>query len=105
MSGPRLTDELATRVLCWRPAPDRYLTSGRRWIARSRFQPLTDIRDAYRLLDAVKSDYSLLTIRGNNVDVEIGLGERVGRAAGENKARTITLAIARLLGIEAEANG
>ena len=84
----------------WRAAPDRYLKSGRSWIPRSRFQPLKDIRDALRVLDAVTSDYSLVATPGGVFTVEVRLGGRVGKAFGGPKARAISLAVARAMALD-----
>jgi hypothetical protein len=100
----RLADELILRTLCWRPAPDRYLTSSRGWISRSKFRPLANVRDALRLVDAVTRDYSLVATTGRPFMAQIRVAGRTGTAAGEPKARTICLALAEALGIEAEAN-
>jgi hypothetical protein len=101
----RLADELVARTLGWRPAPDRYVKPGRGWIPRSKFRPLIDVRDALRLLDAVTREYSLVSTSGGAFTVQVRLASRTGKAAGEPKARTICLALAKALGLEAEANG
>jgi hypothetical protein len=99
LTDEHLTDELA-RFLGWRPFPDRFLTEGRCWISRSRFQPLASIHDAFRLLENVTQDYSIKKSRTEGFSVEVRLSGRVGRAAGEPKARMITLAIARALKLD-----
>ena len=71
MTEQRLTDELARSVLGWRPAPDRYLKPDRGWVPRSKFRPLTDIRDAFRLLDQLTGDYSLAAVPGQGFTVEV----------------------------------
>ncbi|MGA2713570.1 MAG: hypothetical protein ABSG41_10735 [Bryobacteraceae bacterium] len=105
MTDERLADELVRRALGWRPAPDRYVKPGRSWIPRSKFRPLADVRDAFRLLDAVTADYALVTTPGGTFTAQVRLAGRTGQAAGEPKARTICLALAQALGLEAEANG
>ena len=104
MTDERLADELVRRALGWRPAPDRYVKPGRSWIPRSRFRPFDDVRDALRLLDAVTTDYSLIAVPGGVFTAHIRLAGRTGKAAGEPKARTICLALADVLGIEAGTN-
>jgi hypothetical protein len=101
-SAARLTDELATRVMRWKAFPKRFITSGQDWISRSQFQPLNDIKDASRLLAAVTDDYSLLSAHRGPFIAEVRLRGRIGRATGRAKARTITLAVARLIGLETE---
>jgi hypothetical protein len=96
----RLTDQLAARALGWRVAPDRYIQSGRSWTPRSKFRPLRDLKDAFRLLDAVSKDYSLGDAPGRTFTARVRVAGRVGKATGEPKARTISLAIAEALGID-----
>lgn len=100
MTEQRLTDELARIVLGWRPAPDRYLKAGRGWTPRSRFRPLSDIRDAFRLLDVTTDDYALTSTPGQRFKAEVRRGARTGQATGDSKPRTISLAIAQLVGVE-----
>jgi len=100
MSHRRLTDELAVRALQWRKSPGRYLTSGRSWIPESRFRPFFDIRDAFRLLEAVTGNFSLLSSSGNGFTAEVRVCGQVGRAKGDLKAKAISLAVARALGIQ-----
>ena len=99
-SDARLTDELATEVMHWKPFPRRYMTSGKDWISRSQVQPLRDIKDAFRLLAAVTDDFTLLSVHRGPFVAEVRLRGRIGRAVGKIKARTLTLAIARLVGLE-----
>jgi hypothetical protein len=95
-----LTDELAARCLRWRLAPGRYLKPERGWTSRSKFRPLVDIRDAFRLLDAVADDYSLLSKPGGVFTATVRVAGRIGKAAGEPKARAISLAVARAMGMD-----
>jgi hypothetical protein len=100
VTNDQLTAILAERVMRWRATPDRFIKSGRIWIPRWRFQPLVELADAFRLLDQAARRYSL-TRDGHGVfcaSVEIG-GSR-GKASGEPKARTVTIAVARALGLE-----
>jgi hypothetical protein len=94
-----LTDELAARVLGWQLAPGRYIKPGRSWIPRWRFQPLTNIGDAFQLLDAAAISYRLEAEEGT-LTAEIRTDSRNGRASGQCKARTITMALVHALGIE-----
>jgi hypothetical protein len=96
-----LTDELAARVFGWRLAPGRYIKAGRSWIPRSRFQPLADLKDAFRLLDAASKDYCLLAKPDGFFTAEIKMGGRIGKASGKSPSRTITFAVALALGIDA----
>ena len=102
MTDERLTDELAARVLGWRLAPGRYIKSGRGWTPRSKFRPLVDLKDAFRLLDRVSNDYSLLARPGGVFTARVRLDGRAGKATGEPKARAISLAVARALGLEVD---
>jgi hypothetical protein len=94
-----LLDQLVERVFGWRAAPDRFMTGGRTWIRRSRFRPFIDIRDAFRLADALTKQYSLTALGTGIFIAEVPLPERVGRASARNKARAISLAIADALGL------
>jgi hypothetical protein len=94
-----MTDKLVARVFGWRPAPDRYLTGERTWIPRSRFRPFNDIRGALRLAEKLTRQYSL-TADSTGFTAEIRYQERVGRATEKQKARAITLAVARVLDID-----
>lgn len=102
MNDERLTDELAVRVMRWRPAPDRFVKSGRSWIPRWRFQPLADLVDAFQLLDHAALNYTL-TRDCHMFTAHVRVGASRGTASGELKARTITLAVARALGIDVKA--
>ncbi len=96
----RLTDELASRVMGWRVAPGRFLKAGRSWIPTWRFAPLSRLDDAFQLLDRSESTYKLERTHADAFSVEVRFGGRIGKASGEPKARAITLAIARALGLE-----
>lgn len=94
-----LTATLVVQVLGWKVAPDRFIKSGRKWMPRWRFAPFSRLEDAFQLLDQAASQYRLEgTQEGFNAEVRVG--ERTGRASGEQKARTITLAVARGIGLE-----
>jgi len=95
-----LTDILAERVMGWKVGPDRFIKSGRAWLPKWRFSPLSRLDDAFELLDRSGSTYRLERIGGRAFTVEVQLGGRVGRASGELKARAITLAVVRLLGLD-----
>jgi len=93
-----LADALVQRILGWRPAPDRYIKSGRSWIPRSRFRPLADVRDALRLADTLTKNYSLSATLGG-FTAEVRHASRVGRATASNQARAVSLAVAKVIGI------
>jgi len=101
MTDERLKEELARRLLGWRASPDRFLKCGRSWIPRWRFNPLTNLDDAFLLLDRIDGCYRLTVDPNGIFTAEVRLGNRIGRASGDQKARTIALAVARGLGIEA----
>lgn len=104
MSDERLTSELAVLAMHWRLAPGRYLKPDRGWTSRSSFRPLIDVNDAFRVLDAVTDDYSILGTPGGRFAVCVRAAGRTGQVVGECKARTICLAIAQALGIDVEAS-
>jgi len=58
------------------------------------------LEDAFRLLDRAGGTY-LVSVGPDGVfSVEVRIGEGIGRASGEPKARSITVAISRALGLE-----
>lgn len=101
MIDERLTDALACRVMGWRVAPDRFVKSGRSWIPRWKFRPLAELADAFHLLDQA-ADYYTLTFSGSSFAAEVQIESRRGKAVGEQKARTISIAVARALRLEVD---
>jgi len=100
VTNDQLTAILAERVMGWRAAPDRFIKPGRSWTPRSRFKPFVRLEDAFLLLDR-GGCACLLSITSNGVfTAEVHVGGRTGKASGEPKARAITVAICRALGIE-----
>ena len=98
MTDERLTDELAARVMGWKPAPDRFVKTGRGWIPRWRFQPLTSFDHALQLLD--RSDrYTITKNADASLTAEVQIKGRTGKASNELKSRAIAVAVARTLGI------
>jgi hypothetical protein len=95
----RLADKLAERIFAWRPAPDRYLKPEGGWVARSRFRPFDDVRDALRLAGKLTRRYSLRSTP-DGFTVEVNHGGRVGRATDKSQARAITLAVADAIGVD-----
>ena len=113
MSGPlsdipagldelRLTNEFATDVLRWKAGPGRFNRGERRWIARSRFKPFSDVKDALRVLDALTDDYSVTAFPGGGFVAAVRIKGIVGNARGGAMAKTISVAVARALGITGE---
>jgi hypothetical protein len=102
ISEEALTDALAERVMGWKATPDRFIKSGRSWLPKWRFAPLSRLDDAFQLLDRSGSTYKLECGDGDLFRVEVRSGGRVGKASGDPKARAITLAVARSIGLEAD---
>jgi hypothetical protein len=100
MTEEALTAALAERVMGWKATPDRFIKSGRSWLPKWRFAPLTRLDDAFLLLDRAASHYRLVTVEGGTFTAEVQVGARTGKASGEPKARAITIAVARALGVE-----
>jgi hypothetical protein len=95
----QLPAALAQRVLGWTVAPERFLTGQRGWIPRWHFQPLKRVEDAFKLLDVAATGFTL-TLSGDHIfRARVQVGSRTGRATGKSKATTITVAIARALGL------
>jgi hypothetical protein len=99
MTDARLTDELALRIMGWKAARDRFVKAERSWIPKWRFRPLVQLDDAFQLLDRAAHRYTL-TRDGRTFTAEIETKSGRGIAVGELQARTISLAIARGLGLE-----
>jgi hypothetical protein len=100
MNEERLVERLAVQVMGWRKAPGRYLKAGRTWIPSWRFAPLTTLEDAFKLLAASDSTYTLRAGTESVFEAEVHVRGCVGKAFGEPKARTITLALVRALGLD-----
>jgi hypothetical protein len=101
MTTASLTFLLAERVMGWRYAPDRFLLGNRQWIRLSQFQPLAEIQDAFRVLEKVATSFSLIKSGQGQFTASVWVGDRTGCASGKPEAATITLAVARAIGINA----
>jgi hypothetical protein len=99
MTGEALTSLLAERVMGWRYTPGRFIKSGRAWIPSWRFSPLTSLEDAFLLLDTAAGAYTLVAQGAGAFQARVRVGLCTGRASDTSKARTITIALARALGI------
>jgi len=97
----RLAEELAALVLGWKSAPGRFLKTGRSWIPHWRFQPFMELGDAFQLLDQAGCQYTL-RYNGRTFTAEVRTPTGRGIASGEQKARTISLAVARALGVRVD---
>ena len=102
MHDGRLTDELARCVMGWRALPERFLIGGRRWIPRWRFQPLTNLADAFRLLEKAATSYTLTATPDATFTAHICVADRTGSASGKSPAATITVAIAKAIGLRVD---
>lgn len=96
----QLTDELARLVMSWGVHPDRYVKSGRAWSPKWRFRPLVELADALQLLNQAANRYSLTKDRHGIFSASVQIAGGWGKATGELQARTITIAVARALGLE-----
>lgn len=84
----------------WKVGPDRFVQSGRQWLPKWRFSPLTRLDDAFELLDRSAAVYTLNQSSNGVFAAEVHLTGRVGTACGPVKARAIALAVARALELE-----
>ena len=100
MAPDQLTAILAERVMLWGVAPGRFLLGARRWLPRWRFQPLVSLEDAFRLLDKIATDYTLTATADNTFTAVVYVADRIGSASGKSKATTITVVIARAIGLD-----
>ncbi len=101
MTSDQLTAILVERVLGWKTCPDRFVKTERSWTPRSRFRPFDRLEDAFLLLDTARAVYNLSGSAGV-FTARVRIGRGVGKASGEPKARTITLALSQALGIGAD---
>jgi hypothetical protein len=70
-------------------------------LPRLRFQPAEKIEDAFRLLEALDpEEYDMAGRRADNFCVWIRLENGVGEASDKSKARAITYAVARAIGVD-----
>lgn len=102
MTDEALTVALAEQILGWKAAPDRFIKSGRKWLPRWRFAPLMRLDDAFELLGASNSSYKLTHTPDGDFSAEVKIGGRTGKASGQPNARTITVALARAIGLEVQ---
>jgi len=103
MTSVTLTNLVAERVMGWSVGPDRFMMGNRRWIPAWRFQPTERIEDAFRVLDAADPDeYRIDSCRGGSFTVKVRIAGGVGEASEMEKARAITHAVARAIGLEPE---
>jgi hypothetical protein len=99
MTAEQLTAILAERVMGWRVAPDRFMTAGRGWLPRWRFQPFAKLDDAFRLLDTAGAKYVLEADSNGRFTARVSIGDRTGAASGPSKSATITKAVAEAIGV------
>jgi hypothetical protein len=97
----RLTVLLAEHAMGWRSGPDRFLTGGRNWTPRWRFNPLRDLDSAFSLLTQAVTGYSI-HCSGEEFRVSVSAGVRLGEAVGNSLPRTISLAVAQALNLEVD---
>ena len=103
MTNDRLTSILAERVMGWRVTGGRFLMGARRWAPRWRFQPVKKIADAMRLLEKAAPETCAMDCDKNGtVHVQVRLAGKTGEAHEKSKARAISYAIARALGLEVD---
>lgn len=101
MTHDRLTAVLAGRVMGWTVGPDRFMMDGRRWLPRWRFQPVTRVADAYRLLEqAAPREYTIRAAENSGFRAKVCIDGVNGEACETSQATAITFAVARALGID-----
>ncbi len=101
MTTTELTALLAQRVMRWTVHLGRYQMENRRWAPAWRFQPTKRLEDAFRLLDAADpEEFTINFHRGGAVTVRVQIRGTMGHASDTSKARAITYAVARAIGLE-----
>jgi hypothetical protein len=84
----------------WGVGPERFLLGKRQWIRRSQFQPMDRIQDAFRVLRKAATGYLLAKTPDGVFTATVQVGDRAGEASGRAEAATISLAIARAIGVD-----
>jgi hypothetical protein len=103
MNAEHLTTTLAKLVMGWRVVADRFLMGNRQWMPRWRFQPVKRIADAVRLLEKAAPESCVMDCDENGMfHVRVRLAGKTGEAHEKSKARAISYAIARALGLEVD---
>lgn len=88
-----VVDELIKNALGWTCQADRFYTSRTEYILRKRFRPLTDLNDAFRLLESIRpTSYMIVQPPGGRPKVSISTGPMQGSLA---TAPTVPEAIVR----------
>lgn len=86
-------DQLISSSLGWTCQADRFYYSRTEYILRKRFRPLTDLNDAFRLLESIKpTSYMIVQPPGGRPKVSISTGPMQGALA---TAATVPEAIVR----------
>jgi hypothetical protein len=83
----------------WKAGPERFTRVGRGWISRSRFAPLTDVRDALWAVGGASPDWWLLAKIGERFTAKVPVRGKLGAAVGYSEAWVISVALARALGL------
>jgi hypothetical protein len=102
MTTDQLTAILAERILGWRVGPKRILKGGRRWAPRWRFQPFRRLEHALELLDKADGKYGFEKDTAGTFKAHVTVGNCAGTASGKSEAASLTLALARALGVDVE---
>ena len=103
MTNELLTAALAEKVMHWGVSPDRFLLGGRRWLPRWRFQPTENLEGGFMLLVTAATQEYGMGKDDKSFWARVRIGKSVGEARHESKARAITFAVARAIGLEPEA--
>jgi hypothetical protein len=100
VTNDQLTAVLAERIMRWRVAPERFPKADRKWTPRWHFQPLRRMDHALQLLEKAGGRYTFTRKAGGAFTADVFVGDRAGSASGKSEAATLTVALARALGIE-----
>jgi hypothetical protein len=101
MTSDQLTAILAERIMGWNVSPNRFLTGGRQWLSRWQFRPTENIGHAFQLLEqAAPTRYSMRGDDSGAFCAQVQIGGIIGDSCDRSKARALTYAIARALGLE-----
>jgi hypothetical protein len=83
----------------WVAGPNRFLTGNRGWRSRRQFQPLKRVEHAFQLLEKAAAIYTLAKSADGTLSAVVCIAGRRGSASCKSDAATITLAIAKAIGL------
>jgi len=103
LEDTNLTDLLAAKAMGWRATRDRFIKPERGWVWKRKFQPLSVLSDAFRLVEKLADGFTLTSDERGAFTARVRIGRRRGRASSGTAALAFSLAVAQALGLKVEA--